>query len=219
MTPAPDPEISIVIPVLEESGNLERCLGAIPADPLVEVIVSDGGSADGSVDIARRSDAAIIHSETGRARQMNAGARVASGQVLLFLHADTRLPVNAADAIRQALRDGFSMGCFERVFDTAHPLLLHTSRWAGWRAKKFFIVYGDQAVFIRRDLFEHLGGYRGLGRFEDVDLALRAKQHGRWAVLPDPVVTDARRFGSSPVRRILKDAWLTAAWLAGIPGA
>ena len=147
---------------------------------------------------------------------MNIGAKSASGEILLFLHADTQLPPSTASSLRQAIQAGYSMGCFERVFDTKHPLPRHTSRWAGWRARKFFITYGDQAMFIRRDLFEQLNGYRDLKRFEDVDLGLRAKKHGRWTVLDDPITTDARRFGKTPLIRIIKDAGLTIAWLTGI---
>lgn len=216
MTPPPRPDISIIIPVLNESANLQQCLTSIPHDPRVEVIISDGGSTDESTEIANRYGAKVIHSQRGRASQMNAGARNASGDVLLFLHADTRLPSVAAKSIRTAVESGFAMGCFERAFDSDHSLLRHTSRWAGWRAKHFFLVYGDQAIFIQRHLFESLKGYRELDRFEDVDLALRAKKRGCWTVLPGPIITDARRFDKSPVRRVMMDAWLTLAWLLGI---
>ena len=209
-------KISIIIPVLNEEDSIGKCLDSLPSGPDVEVIVSDGGSTDKSVELAKKSDTTVIDSPMGRAQQMNAGAKVATGDVLLFLHADTQLPGDAANSIRQAISEGFSMGCFERVFDSDHPLLKWTSRWAGWRARKFFVVYGDQAIFIRRDLFEQLGGYRELKRFEDVDLGLRAKKKGRWTVLPGPIMTDARRFGASPLKRVLKDAWLTIAWMTGI---
>ncbi|MFK7911913.1 MAG: TIGR04283 family arsenosugar biosynthesis glycosyltransferase [Akkermansiaceae bacterium] len=216
MTSASQVDISIIIPVLNESENLERCLASLPADFNVDVIVCDGGSADDSLEIAQQSGASVVSSDRGRAQQMNAGARVALGDILLFLHADTLLPENAIASIRRAVKDEFSMGCFERVFDTPHPLLRYTSKCAGWRARKFFLAYGDQAIFIRRDLFEKLDGYRLMRRFEDMDLALRAKKHGRWIVLPDTVTTDARRFGKSPIKRVLKDAWLTVAWLIGL---
>lgn len=216
MTAHPQPVISVVIPVLNETGNLERCLTRLPAGPAIEVIVSDGGSTDDSAGVALGLGAQVVPSEQGRAKQMNAGADVATGEVLIFLHADTQLTENAATLVRQALSEGYAMGCFERVFDSDHPLLRRTSRWAGWRARNYFLAYGDQAIFIRRDLFEKLGGYREMKRFEDLDLTRRARRHGRWTVLPGPIITDARRFGKSPLKRVLADAWLTIAWLTGM---
>ena len=82
--------------------------------------------------------------------------------------------------------------------------------------RRTFLAYGDQAIFIRRDLFEQLGGYRPLKRFEDLDLACRAKRHGSWTILPSPILTDARRFGRHPLPRIIRDAFLTLAWLMGV---
>ena len=216
MPPSPDPDISIIIPVFNESKNLERCLNSIPNSKAIEILISDGGSTDNSLEIAQTFDVKILHSEKGRAQQMNKAAAAASGTTLLFLHADTILPNNAISSIQQAIHQGFSMGCFERIFDTKHFLLRHTSRWAGWRAKHFFLAYGDQAIFIQRQLFETLNGYQNMPRFEDLDLTLRAKKHGSWTLLPGPIITNARRFGKSPLKRILKDAGLTIAWLLGI---
>lgn len=210
------PDVSIIIPVLNESENLERCLASLPHHSNIEVIISDGGSTDNSIQIARQFPVQIVHAERGRSRQMNTAARVATGQTLLFLHADTQLPHNALESIIQSIHAGYSMGCFERVFDTDAPLLKWTSQWAGWRVRKFFLAYGDQAIFIRRNLFDILGGYRTMKRFEDLDLAIRAKKRGRWTVLSPPIITDARRFGKAPLRRVLQDTWLTLAWLAGI---
>jgi rSAM/selenodomain-associated transferase 2 len=210
------PSISIIIPFLNESENLHQCLASIPKADGITVIASDGGSSDDSIEIATHYGATIVRASNGRATQMNAGAEIATGDVLLFLHADTRLPANAIESIQQAITNDYAVGCFERVFDSDSPLLKRTSHWAGWRARKFFFAFGDQAIFIRRDLFEHLGGYRNLRRFEDLDLSLRARKRDRWSVLSGPVTTSARRFGKSPLRRLIKDACITIAWLLGI---
>ena len=220
MTPAHKPSLSIIIPVLNESENLRTCLSALTSASAAidrpEIILCDGGSTDDTMKIAGESPFQLISSPPGRAIQMNAAARCATGDILLFLHADTLLPANANDSIITAITEGASMGCFERRFDSASKLLAMSSSLATWRVRRTFLAYGDQAIFIRRDIFEQLGGYRQLKRFEDLDLARRAKRHGKWAVLPGPILTDARRFGSHPLPRIIRDAFLTLAWLMGI---
>ncbi|MCP5536570.1 MAG: TIGR04283 family arsenosugar biosynthesis glycosyltransferase [Akkermansiaceae bacterium] len=216
MTITDRPVISIIIPALNESENLHTCLSSLPYQDMVEVILSDGGSIDDTLAIAQQFPIVILHADRGRARQMNAAARCARGDVLLFLHADTILPPNAYHELIRSIQDGCLMGCFERKFDTSSRLLAVTSRWAGWRARKLFWAYGDQAIFINHALFRRLGGYRDLRRFEDLDLAIRAKPHGRWTVLPEPVVTDARRFGKHPLPRLASDFFLTLAWRAGL---
>jgi len=224
MIPAHKPSLSIIIPVLNESENLRPCLSALasasasidPPNDHWEIILCDGGSTDNTIKIASESPFQLISSAPGRAIQMNAAARCATGETLLFLHADTQLPPNANDSIITAISGGASMGCFERRFDSSSKLLTMTSRLATWRVRRTFLAYGDQAIFIRRDLFEQLGGYRPIKRFEDLDLARRAKRHGRWAILPGPILTDARRFGRHPLPHIIRDAFLTLAWLMGI---
>lgn len=221
--PHPQPprhvEVSIIIPTLNEAENLPGCLKSIHACSswnTTEVIICDGGSSDETTYIAAQFSATIIHSPQGRARQMNAGARCAKGNTLLFLHADTQLPPNALYDISKATENGIITGCFDRQFSHPGKLLTLTSRLAGWRARKTFYAYGDQALFIRRDIFTQLEGYRNLARFEDLDLAIRAKALGRWTVLPGPIISSSRRFGRFPLFRVIHDTWLTFLWLTGI---
>jgi len=216
MTRADRPALSIVVPTLNESGNLRTCLSSIDYQGKLEVILCDGGSSDETLEIASEFPVVIVTSKAGRAAQMNAGARCARGDILLFLHADTALPKKAYEDIIESFLEGISMGCFERRFNSSSRLLALTSRWAGWRARKTFLVYGDQAIFIKRSLFKTLGGYRDMRRFEDLDLAVRAKPHGRWRVISGPIESDARRFGSNPLPIIIRDIVLTLAWLMGI---
>lgn len=218
--PRPQPKLSVVIPTLDEAAALPGCLRSLqtnaPEAPETEIIVSDGGSLDSTLRTARNHPAKIVHAPAGRASQMNAGARVASGDTLLFLHADTTLPAGACRSVVNSTEAGFSMGCFERRFSGAGEILKRTSAWAGWRARKTFWVYGDQAMFIRRGLFERLGGFRPLPRFEDLDLAMRAAKHGAWTVLPGPVTSDSRRFRNGTLRRIAADFLLTVGWVTNI---
>lgn len=211
--------VSIIIPTLNEAGNLPTCLKSIQQCDFLntaEVIICDGGSSDKTLNIAAQFQATVVHGPQGRARQMNAGARCARGTTLLFLHADTQLPPNAIRDISTATNKGFIIGCFERQFSNAGKILNSTSHMAGWRARKTFYAYGDQALFIRRDVFSQLKGFRNLARFEDLDLAMRAKALGRWTVLSGPIVSDSRRFGRFPLLRIVHDAWLTLMWLTGV---
>jgi len=218
-TPTRQLEVSIIIPTLNEAENLPTCLKSIQqcdAFNTAEVIICDGGSSDGTVNIAARFPATVVHAPRGRARQMNAGARCARGTTLLFLHADTQLRPNAIRDISKATEKGFITGCFERQFSNSGKILNLTSLLAGWRVRKTFYAYGDQALFIRRDIFTQLEGFRNLARFEDLDLAIRAKAMGRWTVLSGPIVSNSRRFGRVPLFRIIYDTWLTLMWLAGI---
>lgn len=222
MSSADQPTLSIIIPTLNESENLPACLAAIPFQKhpnQVEIILCDGGSHDNTLEIARNFPVTVIATSAGRAHQMNTGAHQARGEILLFLHADSILPENACDDIIHTHNRGFAMGCFDRVFDSNSRLLALTSRLAYWRVRKLFLAYGDQGIFVRRTVFDLLGGYRDLRRFEDLDLAVRAQKHGPWTVISGPLVTNARRFGKHPmtrIRRVFHDAVLTLGWLTGI---
>ncbi|BDS05631.1 glycosyl transferase [Oceaniferula spumae] len=219
-SPSTFPKLSIIIPVLNEGVVLRSCLEKLPltADPSseIEVIISDGGSQDDTVEIARDFPVTIIYSPAGRAEQMNAGANAARGKTLLFLHADTILPASGCESVIASIESGFSMGCFDRKFSGTSSILKKTSVWAGWRVRKAFWAYGDQAMFIRHDVFVHVGGFKPLPRFEDLDLAIRAKRHGTWTVLPGPVISDGRRFKNGTLRRVIGDFLLTVGWLTGI---
>ena len=181
--------VSVVIPSLNEA---ETIAAAIDSASGCEVIVADGGSGDGSVEIARAHGARTIEGERMRARQMNRGAAAATGEALIFLHADTLLPRGAAEAVSAALASGVVFGGFRIAF--AEPEL----RGAAWaintRTRLTRAPWGDQAQFVRRDLFLETGGFREMPIMEDYELASRMKRLGRTVVLPLPVRTSGRRF-------------------------
>jgi rSAM/selenodomain-associated transferase 2 len=183
--------LSIIIPTLNEACALANLARSLPA---AEIIVADGGSTDETANLAAARGWQVIAAPRGRGVQMNAGAQTAKGEVLLFLHADTRLPSNAETQIKKALEDqavcggNFSL-CFDggsraAIFLTwLYPFL----RWGG-------MCYGDSAIFIRREVFEQLGGYRDFPLFEDVELVRRMKSHSKFVRLEAQAVTSSRRF-------------------------
>jgi rSAM/selenodomain-associated transferase 2 len=193
--------ISIIIPTLNESTTIR---GA--ADSLAglrgefEVIVADGGSTDETVEIARKCGFRVITSPRGRGQQMNAGARLARGDVLLFLHADTRLPEMALRLIGETLEDTkVCGGHFSLIFEggTSEARLL-TKIYPLLRAGG--MCYGDSAIFARRRVFESIGGYRDYPIFEDCDLYRRLRRAGEFMRLPASARTSSRRFEGRFIR-------------------
>lgn len=149
----------------------------------------DGGSTDQTVQVAAEW-CPVVNSEKGRARQMNVGAEKARGDVFLFLHADTTLPEKGLEKIRQAMAQGYLAGRFRMRFDDSRWLL---RLYASYTRFHFF-SYGDQGFFIRRDLFEKMGGFREDVPFEDIDFYRRLLKVTRPVILKDSVITSARRF-------------------------
>ena len=213
--------ISVVIPTLNEAGQLPATLAAIQANRPragLEVILVDAGSSDDTVELASASGARVVMSpEAQRAAQMNLGARNARGDVLLFLHADTLLAESALPNLEAALDDPEVVGGgFARRFASPSRCLRLTCRLADWRCRRLGWFLGDQAIFARREAFERLGGYRPLDLFEDLDFSRRLARVGRVVTLDPPVVSSARRFADrGVVSRTCSDLWLTFRYLSG----
>jgi rSAM/selenodomain-associated transferase 2 len=198
--------LSIVIPALDEAANLAGLLPDLArACPETEVLVVDGGSRDGTADVvARHPGVRLLTAARGRARQMNAGAAVAAGDALLFLHADTRLPEGAVGAIRESLgRPGVVGGRFDVRFDSARPLLRMVAWLMNARSRLSGICTGDQAIFVRRPDFDAVGGYPDIPLMEDIELSRRLKRCGRLHALRLRVTTSARKWErEGPLRTI-----------------
>ena len=206
--------ISVIVPTLNEAACIAACLRSVRIQEVeAEVLVVDGGSTDDTVAIASRR-ARVVQGVRGRGAQMNAGARASSGGVLLFLHADTLLHPEGLAAMLRALVDPRTAGgTFTLRFDAAHPLL----RLYGWCTRLPWFRYGDQGIFVRREVFERLGGYREMPLLEDVDLLRRMRRHGRLAIVARPVTTSARRFlRRGIVRQQLVNGAILAAYALGI---
>jgi rSAM/selenodomain-associated transferase 2 len=201
--------LSIIIPVLNESASLEGLLAPLQAWRAggCELIVVDGASVDGSREIARPLCDALVEAPRGRASQMNAGARAAQGDALLFLHADTRLPLDTPDLLRAALEAGALWGRFDVQIEGRSRWLPLVSRMINWRSRWTGVATGDQAIFIRRDLFERCGGFADLPLMEDVELTKRLRRLAPPACLRGPALTSGRRWDRHGAWRTILLMW------------
>ncbi|MGL4727827.1 MAG: TIGR04283 family arsenosugar biosynthesis glycosyltransferase [Bosea sp. (in: a-proteobacteria)] len=187
--------ISTIIPALNEAASMERFLFELRAIASnIEIILADGGSTDATTRIASRFCNAVVSSDPGRARQMNAGAARASGDVLLFLHADTRLPPNFEALIHDAISAGADWGRFDVRIEGRSRLLPMIAAMMNWRSKLTRIATGDQAMFMTRSSFEQVGGFPDQRLMEDIEMSKRLKRLSKPACLAVPVMTAGRRW-------------------------
>lgn len=218
----------MILPALNEEESLPGAIRSARDAGADEVIVVDGGSVDRTVEGARPLADIVIDVPAGRAAQMNAGARASSGEVLLFLHADSLLPPGSADAVRAAVRrPGVCGGAFS-VWLSLSPsasryrkaILRATGRMIRVRSKIFRAYTGDQAIFVRRDAFEAIGGFPEIPLMEDVEFSRRLTRLGKTVLLPVRITTSGRRWeASGPLRTILLMWALRLSYLLGMPPA
>ena len=202
--------ISIVVPVLDEAAGIEAALAPLqPArrDGSAEVVVVDGGSRDATLALAAPLADRAIAAPRGRAAQMNAGARAAAGEVLVFLHADTLLPEGALGAIERALAGGGQWGRFDVRIAGAGPLLALVARMMNARSRLTGIATGDQAMFARRDAFDAAGGFPAIPLMEDVALSIALRRASRPCCLREQVSTSGRRWARNGTLRTIFLMW------------
>lgn len=201
--------LSIVVPVLDEAGGIATHLAALA--PLrtrgAEVIVVDGGSTDGTAERALAGADRVLAAPRGRASQMNAGARRAAGDVLLFLHCDTWLPEGADALIARALASGRVWGRFDVRIEGRHPLLPLVAMLMNARSRLTGIATGDQGIFATREAFEAVGGYADLPLMEDIVLSRELRRLSRPACLRHKVVTSGRRWERYGCLRTILVMW------------
>lgn len=210
--------VSIIVPVLDEASALPALLAACA--PLraagAELIVADGGSRDVSVELATRGADNVVHCARGRARQMNAGAAAARGDVLLFLHADSVLPPQALKAIEAAISAGAHWGFFALTIVGQSRWLPIVSRLATLRSRLAGIATGDQALFVTRELFSAAGGFPEIALMEDIAFTRRLRRHARPAALSLRVRTAGRRWDEHGALRTIFLMWrLRSAYALG----
>jgi len=214
-------KVSVILPVLNEEKTIAPTLDRLKQLAPHEIIVVDGGSDDGTREICARLGVRILSSMRGRARQMNLGAEEARGDVLLFLHADTRLPASALSDIAESLRDSrYVGGRFDIELDGKHWILKVIGRLISYRSRISKVGTGDQAIFVRREIFEHVGGYPEMPFMEDIAFCRTLKSMGKIACLRSRVITSARRWEIDGVWRTILRMWmLKLLYLAGVPPA
>jgi rSAM/selenodomain-associated transferase 2 len=190
-------KISLILPVLNEARFLSETLPLLSTLDQTEIIVVDGGSRDGSPEIARRYTPLVFSDGPGRGRQMNAGASRATGEVLLFLHADSRVDASALSTLREALSGADHVivgGAFRLEIESKRFGIRLIAAGANFRSRWLGLAYGDQGIFVRSSVFRRLGGYPEIPLMEDVSFVRRLRKEGKMILLSNPVVTSPRRW-------------------------
>lgn len=206
----PDPfSLSVIVPVWMEAAGVTDTLRAL--QPIRErgheVVVVDAGSTDRTVELARPLCDRVVVSEKGRALQMNAGAAAANGDLLLFLHADTRLPANSLEHLTSFIRSRRAWGRFDVRLSGERPLFRVIAWFMNQRSRLTGICTGDQAMFVRRDAFDALGGFQPMPLMEDVEFSRRLCLVSRPFCIKEPVVTDSRRWQTHGAWRTIFLMW------------
>ncbi len=216
------PSLSIILPMLNEQNGLAARLERLA--PLrgqgAELIAVDGGSSDASMAAALPFVDLVLTSPRGRGKQMNRGAAEAKGDVLLFLHADTILPTDASTALDASMAEGTEIwGRFDVEIQGRHPLLPMVARLMNWRSRLAGICTGDQAMFVRRDAFEAVGGFPDIALMEDIALSKRLKALKAPVWLPQKVITSGRKWDEQGFFKTVFLMWTLRArfWLGAHP--
>jgi rSAM/selenodomain-associated transferase 2 len=215
-----DTTVSVIIPLLNEAAGVAgffahwrelRARGA-------ELLLVDGGSQDGTVPLIERAGFAVLRSARGRARQMNAGASRASGGILIFLHADTRLPEGALELVRHSLRPPHCWGRFDVQIVGREPILKLVARCMNLRSRLSGIATGDQAIFLQRWAFDRVGGFPDQPLMEDVEISARLRSLAPPVCLKETVATSGRRWQACGIGRTILLMWsLRLAYWLGVP--
>ncbi len=211
--------LAVIIPALNEAACIEATIASARTFDKARIIVADGGSHDSTVHIAREAGATVIITPPGRALQMNAAARIAYAQTLLFLHADTRLPPRYEQEVFRVLsRPNVAAGAFRLRMDGPSLRLRMIAAAANVRSRCFQWPYGDQALFMHTELFDAEGGYPDAPVMEDLALVRKLKRRGRIVLANAFVSTSARRYTAvGPLRLAMRHQAMVAGYLLGVP--
>lgn len=215
--------ISIILPVLNEAGRINELithLRGLRSEVAIEIIVVDGDPRGSTITAIRDSGVITSIAEKGRARQLNRGALFASGDVLLFLHADTFLPADALVRVKATMDDGrYVAGAFDLGIDAERRIFRVTERYVAFRTRLTRVPYGDQAFFVRKGYFGKIGGYKEIPLMEDVEMMRRIRKRGdRIFLVPEQVMTSARRWEKEGILYCTLRNWaLRLSYALGVP--
>ncbi len=214
-----DATLSVIIPTLNEETNLRVLLEKLRGSTPHEIIVSDGGSRDKTVAVAEQAGVEVIDSPSGRAVQMNRAASVATGDYLLFLHADTLPPINYQTVVQRVLdKPGVSAGSFRFKLSSGLLIASLIEKFVDLRCRLLEIPYGDQGLFVRRSTFNHLGGFPDWPVMEDLDFVRQLKRLGRVITAPEAAITSPRRWiNGGTTRTFFRHQIMLAAYYLGLP--
>lgn len=210
--------VSVVIPILADRNTARQLIARIPADLRAEIIIAEAGSEPGLEMLSHgRPDVTVLHTQQGRGRQMNAGAGLARGEWLLFLHADSQLPSDWLDLFQSHyVRDAVG-GWFQFALDDPAWQARTLERAVAWRVRFLRLPYGDQGLFVRRSTFAALGGYRDIELMEDVDFVRRLVAAGQVVEMPSAIVTSSRRWRRDGwFRRSARNVTLLGLYFCGV---
>lgn len=207
-------KISVIIPALNEEANLPFAVRSVGCGH--EVILADGGSTDRTVKIAEKLGLKTIISGTGRGSQMDGAALRATGDILLFLHADSILPQGWERKVRETMREGFIAGGFNLRIGSDKDRFRLAEKVISFRSRRLGLIYGDQAIFARKDIFFRAGGFRKLPLMEDIDCVKRLRGQGKVALISDEVITSSRRWEQGFLRNTFKNWFFLALYFAGV---
>ena len=187
--------ISIVIPTLNEESTLPGLLDDLRLHDDCQIVVADGGSTDDTLNIASDFGAEVVETSAGRGIQLNAGAQIASGDGLFFVHADVKLPTNAVTCVRETLSLGFYVGgAFSIAIASTRPSFRFIFHMINVRSRYLNLPFGDQGIFVSREAFDLLGGFRAIPIMEDLDLVMRLNKIGPITLLPQKIIASSRRY-------------------------
>ncbi len=215
--------VTVILPVLNETARINDLithLRGLQPDAPREIIVVDGDPGGGTVGSLLDKGVITAVTERGRAHQMNYGAALASGDILLFLHADTRLPADALARVKAAMdNDRYAAGAFDLGIQTARRIFRITEKYVALRTRITRVPFGDQAIFIRKSYFDRIGGYRDIPLMEDIELMRRIRKRGdRIIIIPEQVMTSARRWENEGVLYCtLRNFALRLSYVLGTP--
>lgn len=212
------PLLSVIIPALNEENTIEATLDALLSGTNTEIILSDGGSSDKTVELCKKRGITVISSPPGRGPQMNEGAKAAKGGILLFLHADTLLPSGWDKAVRQALNDRKTVGgAFSFALCRSSLVFSCITFMVNARSKIFGLPYGDQAIFVRRSIFQKMGGFKPFPIMEDVAFIRDLRKFGTVIITDKAVITSSRRWEKEGwLKTTIRNQILLCLYLSGV---